>query len=555
MRNFVYVLIALCFVANFSWCKDSADLVDSNATSKDLKDSSDSSEMADSNAVDLIDLTALSDKINVISSTPLPDEISENDLDKFVREGVLSKDEAEAIKQNKREFAEEFSDDDSRTLANIYRRFNAKNAESSGESDSDSNKNSSDSSESTAKNNADNIAKTTDEEVPLLLENVYGHIGFFGKSNVLNKSVGRSYGVFSASVGLQYDFTKDTFAVLLDLGVYGMSPIVGGKLQGKVAQNIVPSNFTLHRGNVKYIAKDEFQNEVFDITAGRFLAKRDWIRNFVQGVSVNANYEWFRLWLDWVDEQAVANREYLSDFNVFKTRYNDKWLIATGLGASMFGVDVLPYYYYFSGNLWAVGGKLGLDIDFANKKWRSITTAHYVYGQNKRDFRANYADSNRSESQIVWLEEVFRWRSNNKIVSFGLGYARIFGARFELANVGNISRFESYNTQGYGIMGAGGSDNGGNSSNMFFADTQSFYGFVGFKIDDFSMMFLGRNSQGKNSFAGDLLSESTKLNQHQYSIGARWRIIEGLYVGGVGAFMMENNVNKSYAKGYIEFRI
>ena len=433
MRNFVCVLIALCFIANFAWCEDLADSNDLNMASKD---SSDSSEMADSNAVDLIDSTALSDKINVISSTPLPDEISENDLDKFVREGVLSKDEAEAIKQNKRGFAEEFSDDDSRTLANIYRRFNAKNAESSGDS-SDSSQNSSDLGESATKN-ADNIAKTTDEEVPLLLENVYGHIGFFGKSNVLNKSVGGSYGVFSASVGLQYDFTKDTFAVLLDLGVYGMSPIVGGKLQGKVAQNIMPSNFTLHRGNVKYIAKDEFQNEVFDITAGRFLAKRDWIRNFVQGVSVNANYEWFRLWLDWVDEQAIANREYLSDFNVFKTRYNDRWLIATGLGASVFGVDVLPYYYYFSGNLWAVGGKLGLDIDFANKKWRSITTAHYVYGKNKRDFGAN--DAKRDESQIVWLEEVFRWRSNNKIVSFGLGYARIFGARFELANVGNISR-------------------------------------------------------------------------------------------------------------------
>ena len=69
------------------------------------------------------------------------------------------------------------------------------------------------------------------------------------------------------------------------------------------------------------------------------------------------------------------------------------------------------------------------------------------------------------------------------------------------------------------------------------------------------MMFLGRNSQGKNSGAWDLLSESARLNQHQYSLGARWRIVEGLYVGGVGAFMMENNVNKSYAKGYIEFRI
>ncbi len=477
---------------------------------------------------------------NIISSTPLDEEISENDLDKFVREGILDKDEMQGIRQSGRSFEEDFKEEDSRTLANIYRKFNTKNAESSGDSSNSS---------------PDGIAKTTDEEVPLLLENVYGHIGFFGKSNWLNKSVGGSYGVFSASVGLMYDFQKSVF---LDLGIYGMSPIVGGKLQGKVADSRIPSSFVANRASVKYVAKDEFQNDVFDITAGRFIARRDWIRNFVQGVSVNANYEWFKLWLDWVDDQAVANREYLTDFNAFKTRYNDRWLIATGLGASVFGIDVLPYYYYFSGNLWAVGGKLGLDIDFANKKWRSVTTAHYVYAKNKRDFRASEVDLARDESQIMWIEEVFRWRSNNKIASFGVGYVRIFGAKFELSNVGNISRFESYNTQGYGILGAGGIDNGGNSSNLFFADTQSFYGFVGFKIDDFSMMFLGRNSQGKNSFSEStqsVLQNITNLNQHQYSLSARWRIIEGLYVGGVGAFMLENKVNKSYAKGYIEFKI
>lgn len=477
--------------------------------------------------------------INIISSTPLDEEISENDLDKFVREGILDKDEMLSIKQSGRSFEEDFKEEDSRTLANIYRRLNAKNNESSSDSS----------------DLRDGIAKTTDDEVPLLLENVYGHIGFFGKSNWLNKSVGGSYGVFSASVGLQYDFQKSVF---LDLGIYGMSPIVGGKLYGKLSNFRTPSYFVANRANVKYVARDEFQNDVFDITAGRFLARRDWIRNFVQGVSVNANYEWFKLWLDWVDEQALANREYLTDFNTFKMRYNDRWLIATGLGASVFGVDVLPYYYYFSGNLWAVGSKLGLDIEFANKKWRSITTAHYVYAKNKHNFYASEIDLARNESQIVWLEEVFRWRSNNKIVSLGLGYVRVFGAAFELSNIGNISRFESYNTQGYGIMGAGGSENGGNSSNLFFADTQSFYGFVGFKIDDFSMMFLGRNSQGKNSFSDftqDILFSATNLNQHQYSLSARWRIVEGLYIGGVGAFMLENKVNKSYAKGYIEFKI
>ncbi len=546
MRSFVCGVFALVLGANLAFGED---LADSRLDLANLTDSN-SADSSVANATNSQVSTELSDKINIISSTPLTEELSDNDLEKFVFEGVLSKDEAEVIRQNKRGFEEEFGEEDSRTLANIYRRFNAKRDKSSAKS-SDSSKSQSESSSETP----DAIAKTTDEEVSLLLENVYGHIGFFGKSNILNKSVGGSYGVFSASVGLQYDFQK---AVFLDLGIYGLSPIVGGKMQNKYALNdaLTPSYLVPNRASVKYVAKDEFQNEVFDITAGRFQAKRDWIRNFVQGVSVNTNYEWFKLWLDWVDEQAIAHREYLSDFNIFKNRYDGRWLIATGLGASVFGVDVLPYYYFLRANLWAVGGKLGLDIDFANKKWRSVTTAHYVYAKNKRDFRANALDSGSNESQILWLEEVFRWRSNNKIVSFGLGYARIFGAAFELANLGNISRFESYNTQGYGIMGVGGIDNGGNSSNMFFADTQSFYGFVGFKIDDFSMIFLGRNSQGKNSFVDlSALQNATKLNQHQYSLGARWRIVEGLYVGGVGAFMLENSTNKSYAKGYIEFRI
>lgn len=448
------------------------------------------------------------DKISVLSSEPLEDELSENDVQRFVSDGLLDKQSAKALAQSSED------EDGERPLVNIYRQF----------------------------------AEDSADEVPSLLENVYGHIGFFGKTN-MNKRVGEHFGLFSASVGLKYDFKEMVF---LDLGIYGMASFAGAKMYERFAPN-PPSHFTLHRANVKYIARDEFQNEVFNITAGRFQSRRDWIRNFVQGISVNANYEWFKLWLDWVDEQAYANREYVSDFEIFKKRYNNKYLLAAGLGASLWGVDVLPYYYYFHKNLWAAGAKAGFEIDWANKKWKSVTTAHFVYAKNNRNFALDSAnlgaDSAKDISQILWLEEVFRWRFKDNAVSIGVGYVRVFGAPFELANVGNMSRFEGYNTQGYGIMGAGGIDNGGNSSNMFFADTQSFYGFVGFKISDFSMSFLGRNSQGKS------LDLATNLNQHQYTLGARWRIIEGLYIGGVGAFMLENKLNKSYAKGYVEFRI
>lgn len=445
---------------------------------------------------------APTNKIDIISSEPLEDELSESDLQRFVGEGLLDKESAKALAQNGDD------EDSERPLVNIYKQF----------------------------------AEDSADETPSLLENVYGHIGFFGKTNA-NKNLKEHFLLFTGSVGLMYDFKKMVF---LDIGIYGASNFIGATPPHTRAK----SSFVAHRANLKYIAYDEFQNEVFDISAGRFQSRRDWIRNLVQGVSLNANYEWFRLWLDWVDEQAVAYREYLSDFDTFKRRYGNHWLIATGLGASVFGVDVLPYYYYFHKNLWAAGGKLGFDADFAGKKWRSVTNAHFVYAKNQRNFGAEYGlDSAKNTSQILWAEQIFRWRFKEKAVSLGLGYIRVFGNAFELANVGNSSRFEGYNTQGYGIMGAGGIDNGGNSSNLFFADTQSFYGFVGFKISDFTMAFLGRNSQGKS------LDLATHLNQHQYSLSARWRIVEGLYIGGVGAFMMENKVNKSYAKGYVEFRI
>ena len=446
------------------------------------------------------------DKISVLSSEPLEDELGENDVQRFVNDGLLDKESAKALVQSSED------EDSERPLVNIYKQF----------------------------------AEDSADEEPSLLENVYGHIGFFGKTNA-NKSVKEHFSLFSGSVGLVYDFKETVF---LDIGIYGASNFIGSKPRAMRTK----SNFITHRANLKYIAKDEFQNLAFDISAGRFQAKRDWIRNFVQGVSVSANYEWFELWFDWVDEQAHAYREYLSDFDTFKKRYGNKWLIATGLGAvQFFGVDVQPYYYYFHKNLWAAGAKAGFEIDWANKKWKSVTTAHFVYAKNNRNFALDSAslglDSAKGISQILWLEQVFRWRVKEKAVSIGVGYIRVFGAPFELANVGNMSRFEGYNTQGYGIMGAGGIDNGGNASNMFFADTQSFYGFVGFKISDFSMSFLGRNSQGKS------IDLATNLNQHQYALGARWRIVDGLYIGGVGAFMLENKVNKSYAKGYVEFRI
>lgn len=490
-----------------------------------------------------------SDEVNDIvieSSTPLED-MKETDLKRFVDEGIISNDEARNFNVGSNE-DDDFSN--KKPLVSIYKHFadssqpNSK-GDSAKEKDSNVDKNSNQISNDNY-NSTDTFVKNPSNEVPSLLENIYGHIGFFGKSNVLNHSVGGSYGIATGSVGLTYNFKRIVF---VDIGIYGV-----GKLSGHYNENILQnpnikhSDFVTHRANIKYVATDSSYNELFDITLGRFQENRDWIKNYAQGMKLNVNYGWLKVWLDWLDDQAYVNREYVTDFDIFKQAYNNQWLIAGGLGLSAFGIDMLPYYYYLNDNFWAAGGKLENNIKFASKAWSNRGVLHYAYLNNKREFMVNED----KKSQILWIEEMFKYRNTNKSVSFGAGYVQVWGSYFELANIGNMSRFETYNNQDYGIMSPGGIDDSPNSTNMFFANTRTIYGFVGFRIGDFAMMLLGRNSVGDSSY---LLAPIGKIRQDQYSLGGRYKIVDGLYIGGIATFMMENRVNKSYAKGYLEFRI
>lgn len=444
------------------------------------------------------------DNIIIQSTKELKTELEEAQVKRFVEEGILDKEALEIHKnENKDDDLDEYSD---KPLLKV----------------------------------AKNFYQSDNSEDVSLLENIYGHIGFFGKTNALNKNVGGGYGVFSSSVGLNYDF-KDM--VFVDIGIYGLTPISSGINAFKSGKSIPYAHFIVHNAYVKYVAEG-----FFDITLGRFKENRDWIRNYAQGMQLNVNYKWLQVWLDWLDEQAYANREYLSNFDVFKKTYNNEWLVAGGIGVNFFGVDILPYSYYLNNYFWSVGGKLGAKIDI-NNKWRSRTIIHYVFLQNLK-----YIKQDNNKSQLFFIEQMARYRNENISVMFGLGLSKIWGTNFELANLGNFTRFETYNHQGYGIIAPGGVDNGGNSSNMFYADTLSVYGFIGFRINDFSMMFLGRNSKGKDC-SDFRICTNRNIEQHQYSLGARYKIIDGLYIGGTGAFMLENRVNKSFAKGYLEFQI
>ena len=375
-----------------------------------------------------------------------------------------------------------------------------------------------------------------------LIDNVYGHVGFFGKSNALNKNYrDDNYAIFSGSVGLKYMFDNEIRSkIFLNLGIYVMADLYKNNL----SNNYVESKFVTHNAFLRI--KDEF----YELKMGRYKANRDWIKHYVQGVSVNATYSWFNFWGEWVDDQAYINREYLNDYNIFQKHYNGEWLLATGIDTNFYGINISPYYYFLNKNFWASGVKLGFKTDITNE-WGSKTFIHYTYLESKVNgiygYNNNISPRDDGKSSIVWIDQEINYKFNknemNANLLFGLGFMRILNDEFTLARIGNISRFETSDYRSYGVIETGNFNNGYNSANIFYRDTTTIYGFVGLRVNDFSMMMLGRDSY------------NTEIKQQSYSIGGKYKIINGFYAGGLASYMTENNKNKSFIKAYLEFVI
>lgn len=373
-----------------------------------------------------------------------------------------------------------------------------------------------------------------------ILNNFHGHIAFFGKTNMLGK-VNDSYGAFSASMNLTYDIQKTLY---FGLGIYGLMPFM--EYPNNNSKQYADSKFVTNNAYVKYIAED-----FFTITAGRYHESKDWLMHYVQGVSLDIDYSWAKIWGTWVDEQAHSGIEHLTNYNVFEENYDKQWMANGGVGVDFFGVEVMPYYYYMNNYFWAVGGKIVLDFDI-NDKWNTRTTTHYVslhskindmhsdHDHDEHDHKHSNLEGN---SSIFWIEEAINYKNDNSAITFGIGFLKVWTSYFALADFGNMSRFETHSHQGYGVIEPGGLHNGANNINMFEANTRSIYGFTGFEIDKFAFMILGRNST------------STLKRQDEYSIGGKYEILDGLSIGGIVAYMLENKINMSFAKGYIQFKI
>ena len=361
------------------------------------------------------------------------------------------------------------------------------------------------------------------------------HIGVFNKTN-LGKTKD-NYNAFSASLNLAYSLQNTLF---FGLGVNAITPLYEYPKYNAI-NNYIDTRFLASTAYIKYKVAD-----FFVITGGRYHEHKDWLRHYVQGIGIDVEYDLFEVWANWVDEQAHANREHMSDFNTYKNAYNNEFLWATGININIPYLSIAPYYYALNKFFWSVGGKLESKL-IQKEGFGYATTLHYAYLKSKKNEYShdhNHMHSNlEGDSSILWFDQEVNYSFQNGSLSFGAGYIQVWKSYFELANIGNISRFETHSHNAYEVIEPGGMNNGINTSNMFNANTRTFYGFVGTEINKVALMALFRNSKGSG------------ITQDSYSLGFRWNIALGVNIGGIGAYMIENKKNLSFLKGYIEFRI
>ncbi|RDU57300.1 outer membrane family protein [Helicobacter sp. MIT 99-5507] len=364
-----------------------------------------------------------------------------------------------------------------------------------------------------------------------------GHVGLFNKTN-LGKTKD-NYNAFSASLDLTYSLQNTLF---FGLGIHIITPLYEYPKYNAI-NNYIDTRFLTNKAYINYKV-DNF----FDVTAGRYHEDRDWLKHYVQGVSIDAQYNSFEVWANFVDEQAHANREHVSNFDIYKNAYNDEFLWAAGLNVNIPYITIAPYYYAMNKFFWSVGGKVESKL-VKKEGFSYVTTLHYTYLNSKtnnitNDHSHDHSHSNLAgDSSIIWFDQEINYSFNNGSLLFGGGYMQVWKSYFELASMGNMSRFETHSHQEYDVIEPGGIDNGINTSNMFNANTRTFYGFVGTEINKVALMALLRNSKGDG------------ITQNSYSLGFRWNVTLGVNIGGIGAYMIENKRNLSFLKGYVEFRI
>lgn len=413
-------------------------------------------------------------------------------------------------------------------------------------------------------------------------------VGIFGKSSALaSKDMSANHdnyvNLYSTILLHSTPFAHSNNALdglVAGAGVVAYAPFYNDKAN---SHTYISSNFVANNAYLGYIK--DFSPLGVEILAGRFDRSVEWVWHSMQGIFARLsiplganNLHSVQIYGIWVDEQAHIMREMSTDFNFYKQLYNKENLYVGGINLSFAlaqnaRLHFEPYVYYLNNYFGVYGSKIVLDIGFGGgnnsggTQWRSKTLAHSAFlysnyarihaGDNMMEHNMmsgshsshSINTSNRGDTYFVLIEQEFDYKD---FVYFGAGFQRIGGNVFEIANLGNNSRFEAHDGGGFGVIRPGAIHSGSNITNAFDALTNTYYGFVGAQFgqkNQFALEAMGRDSRS-----------ATKA-QSAFSLGLKYAFDYGFEIGGIGVFMLDEHqhgqkqmkLNRSFGKAYIQW--
>lgn len=418
---------------------------------------------------------------------------------------------------------------------------------------------------------------------------ISARVGIFGKSSALaskDMSANRdNYAMLYSSLNLHSTpFAHSNNALdgfVAGAGVVAYAPFYNDKAN---SHTYIDANFVANNAYLGYIK--DFAPLGVEILAGRFDRSLEWVGHSMQGIFARLsipfgtnNSHSAQIYGVWVNEQAHIMREMSTDFDFYKQLYNKENLYVGGVNLSFALVQNArlhfePYAYYLNNYFGVYGAKIVLDIGFggenesAESNWRSKTLIHSAFlysnyarihaGHNGHNMmghnmgsHSNHSlnTSNRGDTYFVLIEQEFDYKD---FVYFGVGFQRIGASVFEIANLGNNSRFEAHDGGGFGVIRPGAIHSGSNATNAFDVLTNTYYGFVGARFGSkkqFVLEAMGRDSRS-----------ATKA-QSAFSLGLKYAFDYGFEIGGIGVFMLDKhqhgqsqmNLNRSFGKAYIQW--
>ncbi|MCI6217362.1 MAG: hypothetical protein MR629_02330 [Helicobacter sp.] len=378
---------------------------------------------------------------------------------------------------------------------------------------------------------------------------VSGYIGSFVKSSSLGANKD-SYGTLNFSGILSHKPHKD---VVLSLGVFGALALLSDPKEN--IKDYSRASYVNNKGFLHY------QSNNFSAQLGRFESNLDWLGEHIQGSLLDYKQDLtqstnLRIYAAYANEQAHINREEQSNFEEFQKEYNSKDMIVIGVQIGNKTSSIGLYEYHFVDIFNTAGANIYLQIPFS-LAWSLQALSHFAYSHSLMPLlRAPENAFFHGEKDIGHTYLGFVRISMHYKESFitGLGWVKIGEKDFINAYLGNKFVFEAddHTPFLFNVIAPGGWHNGSNATNMFYGQTESFYGFGAFKLENLSFNLHIRQSNG-------IKIRTHGGKQTQISVGVGFMTSNSWNLGAVAVYMRQerrtsaNSINSSYFKTFIEY--